>query len=169
MSNSNNMLPVSGTVTVGQFYHYGAPVKTGASDIVCYATSDILVGSSGDINSSNFSSGNFFWEPSVGVQINSEPKNTNIQFGDGYLQRTPDGINNQLLKFDLKFEQRSDIETYGIEHFLREYGGVTNFSFTPPKPYDRVTGKKWICQQWSLQKNFVDNNSISAMFQQVIS
>lgn len=168
MSNPNNVLPISGTVAVGQFYHYGSPVKTGSINLISYATKDITVNSSGDINTTNFKSGIFFWEPSVGMQVQSEPKITDTKFGDGYSQRRSDGINNQLLKIDLRFEQRSDTESYGIEHFFNEYGGIAAFQFTPPPPYHRVTGKKWICPSWSSQKNFIDNNTISAIFQQVV-
>lgn len=168
MSNPNNILPFSGTVTIGQYYHFGAPVKTGVQDVISYARNNVLVTGSSQITTGNFLSGVFFWEPSVGMQLQSEPKVTSVSFGDGYNQRFDDGINNQLMTLELKFEQRSDTEAYGIEHFLREYGGVTAFSYTPPPPYDRVTGKMWICSKWSCQKNFKNNNSLSATFDQVV-
>ena len=43
----------------------------------------------------------FLWAPSYNVQQSYQPKLQEIQFGEGYTQRTKDGINHNLLDLSL--------------------------------------------------------------------
>ena len=55
---------------------------------------------------------NFFWKPSYNSIVNSEPKVVKVQFGNGYQQRIPDGINSNLLNIELQFENKLKLKQY---------------------------------------------------------
>src|SRR5574343_419898 len=70
------------------------------------------------------------------------------QFGDGYNQRTPDGMN--------AVKQTWNVQTIPLEaddfetciNFLYGKGGVTAFQWIPPGSY---THFKWICKSYTVQ------------------
>ena len=76
----------------------------------------------------------FFWIPSYSPTISTEPTIRSVKFGDGYEQRTPDGVNARLLKVSLSFNNRDEKETTAISHFLHERGGSESFAYLPPSP-----------------------------------
>ena len=78
----------------------------------------------------------FFWRPSYGYNQKTEPRVRVVRFGDGYEQRVPDGIQNQLLTLELAFTERGGSESTAILHFLNARGGSESFVFYPPKPYN---------------------------------
>lgn len=106
----------------------------------------------------------FFWKPSVGLNINQKPRLNEIGMGRGYTQIYDDGINESLLTLDLQFNNRSDTEAYAILHFLEQRLGYLPFSFSPPAPYDKK--QNFVCQEWSHTYNYKNNHSISARFEQ---
>jgi len=106
----------------------------------------------------------FFWKPSVGLNVNQKPRLNEIGMGQGYTQIYDDGINESLLTLDLQFNNRSDTEAYAILHFLEQRLGCLPFSFSPPAPYDKK--QNFVCQEWSHTYNYKNNHSISARFEQ---
>tara|TARA_Y100000310_G_C20648698_1_gene798147 strand:- start:1563 stop:2105 length:543 start_codon:yes stop_codon:yes gene_type:complete len=104
----------------------------------------------------------FFWAPSYNLAMQQEPRVLSIAFGDGYEQRLPDGINNDLLQFSLTFDKRSTEETAAIIHFFSSKKGVKPFFFRAPHPYG-IT-KKFICKNWSSTLVFEDHYTIAATF-----
>ena len=107
----------------------------------------------------------FFWSPSYGHTNAHEPKIKTVQFGDSYAQVTKDGINNQMLNYDVGFDNRSAIETTAISHFLFSLEGQKPFLWIAPPPYNKTY--RFRCSQWSDQGNFYDNFTIKAKFIQV--
>tara|TARA_R110000796_G_scaffold37006_5_gene93676 strand:- start:784 stop:1332 length:549 start_codon:yes stop_codon:yes gene_type:complete len=107
----------------------------------------------------------FFFKPSYGGSISSEPKVKTIFFGEGYEQRVPESINNNLINLDLTFENRKSSEAKAILHFLKERSGSEPFLYTPTEPYSSL--KLFICPQWSHTSEFFDNNSITAKYREV--
>ncbi|MCM2537718.1 phage tail protein [Burkholderia glumae] len=73
----------------------------------------------------------FIWKPTVANSSGSATmKVRKAQFGDGYAQRTADGLNNSSSTFSLQFV--NDAATIGaILAFLRAHGGATSFYWTP--------------------------------------
>lgn len=108
---------------------------------------------------------NFYWVPTVGVEMDGEMNVINFKFGDGYWQRLPNGINTQFLKFNFTFENRSTAETQAMMHFFHEKGGVESFRFTPPGIYSGE--KSFICQSPKVSYNFHDSYTINATFEEV--
>ena len=107
----------------------------------------------------------FFWVPSYAPSISSDPKVRSIRFGDGYEQRTPEGINNTLISVSLSFDKRTEIEATEMAHFLHIRQGQEAFSFLPPKPYSST--KKFVCRKWDLSVEFEGNYSLKATFEEV--
>lgn len=106
----------------------------------------------------------FFWKPSLGLNVDQSPKAMEVGIGDGYTKIFSEGINNSLLTLDVNFNNRSDSEAKAILHFLEQHYGCTPFNFTPPAPYD--TRQNFVCQEWSHVYNYKNNHSISAKFEQ---
>ena len=116
-----------------------------------------------DINT-GFWTREFFWQPSIGLNVAQNPRMNHLTFGGAYNQIYKDGINESLLNLDLSFNNRSDEEAYSIIHFLEQHYGSTPFQFSPPAPYEAK--KNFVCQEWSHTYNFKDNHSISAKFEE---
>ena len=108
----------------------------------------------------------FFWIPSYSPTISTEPSVRTLKFGDGYEQRTPDGINTNLLKISLTYDNRDEAESTAIAHFLNERGGSEAFVYLPPSPYSSM--KKFICRKWDVTMNFDNNYSIKVDLEEVV-
>ena len=107
----------------------------------------------------------FIWSPSFGVQASHQPRVHSISFGDGYQQRSRDGVHSNLLKFTLSFESRTEAEALAIVHFLEVRGGVDTFYFKAPPPYSMM--KKFVSPSWQSVFNFKDNYNVSVEVQEV--
>ncbi|NDG53686.1 MAG: hypothetical protein EBY39_11790, partial [Flavobacteriia bacterium] len=116
-----------------------------------------------DINK-NLWTRDFFWKPSLGLNVEQKPGVNEISLGAGYIQMYKDGINQNLLKLNLNFSNRNDEEAYAILHFLEQHYGCIPFMFTPPAPYD--TPHNFICQEWKHTYNYKNNHSITLLFEQ---
>jgi phage-related protein len=111
---------------------------------------------------------NFFWQPSYQSSVKIEPRVKKIQFGNGYQQRIPDGINSELKNLNLTFENRSEIETVSILHFLEERGGQQSFVYNVPTIYAKPSSiSKFIAPNWETNYNFYNNYSIKTVFEEV--
>jgi phage-related protein len=106
----------------------------------------------------------FLWQPAYNSNANHNPRVKVNQFGDGYDQRVPDGINNILLDVDYTFDFRSLQEASAILHFLENRGGTELFFFTPTPPYS--VRKRMICRQWTHSEEFADNHTVRAKFEE---
>lgn len=106
----------------------------------------------------------FFWKPSIGLNISQNPRLLTQDAGGAYTQMYNDGINESMLKLNLQFKNRSDEEAYSILHFLESHCGYLPFSFNPPAPYERT--KNFVCEEWSHQYIHKDSHTISATFEQ---
>ena len=108
----------------------------------------------------------FFWIPNYSPSISTDPTVRTIKFGDGYEQRTPEGINTRLLKVSLVFDKRNEAETTAISHFLHQRGGSEAFAYLPPSPYSSM--KKFVCRSWDVTMNFENNYSIKVDLEEVV-
>jgi len=109
----------------------------------------------------------FFWKPSYNSDISIQPVIKKTQFGDGYSQSAPDGINNILLPIELTFDKRTDDEARAILHFLYFRKGAESFVFTPPFPYN--TNKLFKCERYRHSQIFANNHTISATFTETVT
>lgn len=107
----------------------------------------------------------FSWIPSYNSNFDSSPKVKVIKFGDGYEQRSRDGINSVLIILDLLFDGRDINEATAIEHFLFTRESAESFLFTPPAPY--IKKKKFVCRNWQNSNVFYNNFTVKAKFEEV--
>jgi len=107
----------------------------------------------------------FIWIPSYNHSINIEPNVKVMQYGEGYEQTVPDGINNTLLKIELTFDLRNKAEAQAINHFLEKRKGSESFVFAPSEPYN--LDKLFKCRGWASNFLFYDNYSIRCRFDEV--
>ena len=85
----------------------------------------------------------FHWKPDNGATIEEDLRVRATQFGDGYEQTAPDGLNPIAVKFSLSFTRSPDIVAQ-ILAFLRSKSGGQTFTFTPPGGSEiRVKCRRW--------------------------
>lgn len=86
------------------------------------------------------------WIPDVPVGRTDERRVRKAQFGDGYAQRTLDGINALNMKWDVRFNNRSNTVIKAMVNYLIDRKG-SSFSF-----YEQQTATMhnvW-CDNWSV-------------------
>ena len=110
----------------------------------------------------------FIWIGNYTSEISNKPAVNLVKFGEGYEQRTQDGINNNLLKFNIVFEGRDKKETRAIAHFLHKRRAVYSFFYRLPFPYNFDSSqnypKRFVCEEWTLRTVFFNNYTINATF-----
>ena len=100
----------------------------------------------------------WFWKPSYNLTINNTPRVVTHQFGDGYEQRTVDGVESVLLEGSVNFETRDAKEARAMAHFLHQRKGQESFIIILPPPYN--LDKIYVVQDWTTTFNFYDNYTI---------
>ena len=102
--------------------------------------------------------------PSYTSQLSVEQRTLKVQFGDGYEQRVPEGINSLPLNLRLIFANRSLVITKELRRFFTGHPPTYDrqiqeyFYFTPPEPWD-TEGKFVVEGEISVQ--FVQANSFT--------
>lgn len=113
---------------------------------------------------------NFFWKPSYNLEAISKPRVKINQFGNGYQQRVFDGINVNLIEFNIIFENRSELETVSILHFLQQMNTKQSFIYNLPTIYSKSVSNltsMFICPEWSASFVSYNNYSVKANFIEV--
>lgn len=78
--------------------------------------------------------------PAVSSQKTTMYRQITLQFGDGYMQNAPDGINNVYYKWDVKYENVKLADRNTLQTFFDSIGLWSWFSWTAPG--DSVA-RKW--------------------------
>lgn len=86
----------------------------------------------------------FTWYPDAGSSHECKPRVSVTKFGDGYEQRTPEGINTLPMQWSLTFS-REKTEALEILAFLRERGGSKSFNWTNPLEEAGI----YVCREWN--------------------
>ena len=108
----------------------------------------------------------FIWTPSYNLSVNHSPRVNSVVFGNGYEQRTPDGIYTGLIKMDVNLDLRNQAEASAMLHFLRVRKASESFTVKnlPPIYADGLNSKRFICPTFSSNFAFHDNYSIKTSF-----
>lgn len=108
----------------------------------------------------------FDWAESNKLTLTEQPRVTATRFGDGYEQRSADGLNNLAQVWDLNFEQVDPAVADDILAFLRARGGVEAFDWTPRWATDPIRVK---CPKWTRSPEGLGDGTsrITATFEQV--
>ena len=86
------------------------------------------------------------------------------EFGDGYAQRAPDGLNNIAIELDLTWEGLSEAKAQRIVDFLEGLQGYQAFWFKVPRTTTRL---KWVCDEWIWVPIEGEAATLTAKFKQV--
>jgi phage-related protein len=105
----------------------------------------------------------FTWTPDYNPTADRKPRFKSAKFGDGYEQRSPDGLNPIAQMWGLTFSNRETSEAEAIDDFLIARGGHEYFDWTPPGG----SAGRYICRQWSRVLVYYNIESITATFEQV--
>lgn len=102
--------------------------------------------------------------PSQGSGVNLKPRVNEVKFGDGYSQRSPDGLNNLPASYNLMWKNITETERVTLCAFLLARKGSESFDWVTPNSGGTF---KFICRDWSWtygEYNLVD---LRATFEQV--
>lgn len=102
----------------------------------------------------------FTWVPKYGARKKVPVRVLKTDFGDGYRQRTADGLNTIKETWDLEFVQ-SDTNIDTIEAFLVSKGGYIAFTWLP---LGELVEKKFTCSDWTRHKTSHDVDTLNCTF-----
>jgi phage-related protein len=105
----------------------------------------------------------FSYLPDFSAQRTVKPRVRAVRFGDGYEQRTADGINTQPALWSLTFNNRTTAEADTIETFFSTQAGMNAFDWTPPLG----SAGRFICREWNRTMPAYGVNAITCNFEQV--
>ncbi|MTD34035.1 phage tail protein [Paludibacterium denitrificans] len=105
----------------------------------------------------------FTWTPDYSAKLSRAPRVLKAQFGDGYDQRVPDGINNNPQSWALTFNNRTNADADAIDAFLSAQNGVTWFWWTPPRVNAAI---KVVCEKWDKSEATFNGTTVTATFDQ---
>lgn len=106
----------------------------------------------------------FKWEELIESSTSRKPRTRVVQFGDGYAQRSKDGINNDLRSHTLKFKD-ADSVINDIDQFLEDRAGVESFYYS----YKGQPLRLYVCEEWSRVDLDFQSSEISATFREVVN
>lgn len=106
----------------------------------------------------------FTYVPDRGFNKTTKPRVLLYQFGDGYAQRTGDGINTMPSVYSLSFNGRDVTTANAIIAFLEATKGKSYFWWTP---VGETTQIKVIASEWSIAHDSSISRNISVTFTQV--
>lgn len=84
--------------------------------------------------------------PSPGTGFKPEVKLFKAEFGDGYTQRAPNGINHIKETMKLTWQGVEYSDMVAIRDFLEARGGYEPFYY---QPRNRSAPVAWTCESWS--------------------
>lgn len=85
---------------------------------------------------------NPFYSSTASMEFRTREAN----FGDGYTQRSGDGLNTEIETIPLIWNTLTESEYNTIIDFLKEREGYKAFNFTAP---GQSSSKKWICKKYN--------------------
>lgn len=83
--------------------------------------------------------------PSSGTRNKPELKILKAEFGDGYTQAVPDGINHIRAVFSLSWEVLTPDQAWAMESFMERQGGTKPFLY---QPTGRPAPMLFTCEEW---------------------
>ena len=83
--------------------------------------------------------------PSPGTSYKPKLKILEAEFGDGYSQPTPDGINHMRRNVSLAWNALTMEQMHEIIGFFERHGGTCPFWF---QPWGEPCTLKWTCREW---------------------
>ena len=99
------------------------------------------------------------------VSVVTEARTRRADFGDGYSQRSADGLNSIKRSVSLNWTLLETSEADTIIAFFEARGGHEAFLWTPPQ---ETTQRKWVAASWTRESATAPNRaSLSVTFEEV--
>lgn len=104
--------------------------------------------------------------PDYGSGEKTKARINKSQYGDGYDQSSPDGLNHMLREWSVNFNNRSRTEVDNIVAFLKARKGVEAFEFEVP---DSTSGEVALvkCDDWGRTFSGWRTQGIQFVFREV--
>jgi phage-related protein len=99
--------------------------------------------------------------PNLGMAYQQRPRVLSAAFGDGYVQRTADGLNTMPRSYRLEWAPCTPAEADYIIGFFETHGGVTPFWWTSPRD---GSPRKYTCPEWERTEPQWNASGVSATF-----
>lgn len=103
----------------------------------------------------------FTWLPEFESSLDQEPKVNVTKFGDGYEQRSAQGINNNPQKWNLQFTASNQSAQEALA-FVQARNAVEAFTWINPMEQTGV----YVCRSWKMQRK-QGVNVLQLTFEQV--
>lgn len=94
----------------------------------------------------------FSFVPDVSTSGRAAPSVLKARFGDGYEQRTADGLNSNMSIWELRWQNVPTTTLQAIYDFLKARKGVEKFLWTPPTP-ESGSAKTYVCDTYDWVHN----------------
>ena len=85
--------------------------------------------------------------PSPGTQMKPKIALYKAEFGDGYTQLSPKGLNHIKQTLTLRWDGLTKAQMEGFKAFFEDKGGYRPFYY---QPRDQNVPLKWTCSEWSI-------------------
>lgn len=89
--------------------------------------------------------------PRPDYTVTQEPNLNTVEFGDGYKQSRPKGLNHMLAKFSVVFKLKK-AETAELDQFMMRHGGYLPFYFNDDGTLRKVKCTKWVTTKGQIYK-----------------
>lgn len=103
------------------------------------------------------------FNPSYNSDFDHNARVLSANFGDGYKQKAPWGLNNISMKGSLVWDALQDDDAQEIIDFFVTKQGSTAFYYTLPWEDDP---RKWTCEKWKRVVTNYNTNTITAEFEE---
>lgn len=104
----------------------------------------------------------FYFKGDLEYEVNENIRLISNEMKNSTLEYSKDGINYNLLEFNISFKKRSTQEARAILKFLDDKAGFKIFKYTLPQPYNKTIDV--YCPEWSHTYNFENNHDVSVKF-----
>lgn len=102
--------------------------------------------------------------PNYGFVVAHKPRILEAQFGDGYSQRSADGLNADPIETDLIWQNIPAAEADVLDAFLTARGGHESFTYTLP---NESTARVFVAPEWSRADDVPGLASLSVKLREV--
>jgi phage-related protein len=102
-------------------------------------------------------------QPDQQSSYSVKPRINVVAFGDGYSQRTPDGLNTLRRVFSFSWKNIYSSQKVTIENFLIQQGGYIPFLYQPPTYSSQI---QFTCAQWKFEFGEYNLFTLTATFEE---
>lgn len=104
-------------------------------------------------------------EPDYGLNASPTFRIRRAQFGDGYEQRAPDGLNHVRRSWSVTWSVISEDEKTALMSFFAQMAGVYSFYWVIPDTFENV---RVTCEDPSATFDSFSNHTVTATFKEVL-